>query len=29
LEKIDRVFFTNEWEAIYPQHYLHSLPSLC
>jgi hypothetical protein len=29
LEKIDRVFFTNEWEAIYTQHYLHSLPLLC
>jgi hypothetical protein len=23
------VFFTNEWEAIYPHHYLHSLASMC
>lgn len=29
LEKIDRVFITNEWEAIHPNHHLHSLASLC
>jgi hypothetical protein len=29
LEKIDRVFFTNEWEAIHPHHYLHSMTMLC
>jgi hypothetical protein len=25
LERTDRMFFTNEWEAIFPNHLLHSL----
>jgi hypothetical protein len=29
LERIDCVFFTNEWEAIYPGHDINSLVSLC
>jgi hypothetical protein len=29
LEQIDRFFSSNEWEAIYPAHKLHSLSSLC
>jgi hypothetical protein len=29
LEKIDQMFFTNEWEAIFPNHLLHSLVSIC
>jgi hypothetical protein len=28
LERIDHVFFTNEWEAIYPRHDLNSLDFL-
>jgi hypothetical protein len=28
LEWIDRVFFSNEWEVIYPNHDIHSLSSL-
>jgi hypothetical protein len=28
LEKIDRMFFTNEWEAVFPNHLLHSLASI-
>jgi hypothetical protein len=29
LERIDRFFFSDEWAAIYPDHGLHSLSSLC
>jgi hypothetical protein len=29
LERIDRVFISNEWEAISPNNFLHSLSSLC
>jgi hypothetical protein len=29
LECIDRVFISNEWDAIFPDYVLHSLPSQC
>jgi hypothetical protein len=29
LERIDRVFISNEWEALYPCNDLHPLSSLC
>jgi hypothetical protein len=29
LERIDRFFFSNEWEAIFTNHELHSLASIC
>jgi hypothetical protein len=29
LERIDHVFFSNEWEVIYPEHDLQSMVLLC
>jgi hypothetical protein len=29
LERIDRVFISNEWDSIFPDHMIHSLSSLC
>jgi hypothetical protein len=29
LERIDRVFISNEWDTIFPEHVLHPLSSQC